>query len=107
MPYRRVLWYLWLGKGWAMTSGELEAIEIDLLLEAVFRRYGYDFRSYARASVVRRLRLLLEQSGIASVGELIPKLLHEPAFFQELLFAFSITVSGMFRDPEFFRSLRS
>ncbi len=89
-----------------MTPVELEAVEIDLLLEAVFRRYGYDFRSYARASVVRRLRQLLEQTGIASIGELIPKLLHEPAFFQELLAAFSITVSGMFRDPEFWFSLR-
>lgn len=89
-----------------MNQNELESLEIDLLLETVFRRYGYDFRSYARASVVRRLRQLLEQSGIASVGELIPKVLYEPAFFQELLAAFSITVSGMFRDPEFWRSLR-
>ena len=89
-----------------MNQNELENLEIDLLLEAVFRRYGYDFRSYARASVVRRLRQLLEQTGLASAGELIPKALHDPAFFQELLAALSITVSGMFRDPEFWRSLR-
>ena len=33
----------------------LEAIEIELLLEAIYRRYGYDFRDYAPASLKRRL----------------------------------------------------
>lgn len=89
-----------------MTPVELEALEIDLVLEAVFRRYGYDFRSYARASVTRRLRQLTEQKGVAPASALIPKLLHEPAFLHELLAAFSVTVSAMFRDPEFWRSLR-
>ncbi|MCW5199063.1 protein-glutamate O-methyltransferase CheR, partial [Desulfobulbus sp. F3] len=77
-----------------MERSELEGIEIDLLLEAVFRRWGYDFRSYARASIGRRVGQLLEQSGLSSVAGLIPKALHDPAFFQELLAAFSITVSG-------------
>ena len=34
---------------------EVETIEVDLLLEGIFRRYGYDFRNYARMSVRRRL----------------------------------------------------
>ena len=29
---------------------EIEELEMDLLLEAVFRRYGYDFRDYERST---------------------------------------------------------
>ena len=36
-------------------SDALDDIEIDLLLEAIFRLYHYDFRHYARASMKRRL----------------------------------------------------
>lgn len=89
-----------------MTQAELEAVEIELVLEALCRRSGYDFRSYARASVTRRLRQLMEQKGIDHASALIPKLLHEPAFLHELLAAFSVTVSAMFRDPDFWCSLR-
>ena len=28
---------------------EIEKIEIDLLLEAIYRYYGYDFRNYAQS----------------------------------------------------------
>jgi len=45
-----------------MNKLDIENIEIDLFLEAIFRRYGYDFRDYARASVNRRVRHLLATS---------------------------------------------
>ena len=35
---------------------ELEQIEIELLLEGIHRRYGFDFREYAPTSLKRRLR---------------------------------------------------
>ena len=31
-----------------MESNDLERIELDLLVEAIHKRYGYDFRQYAR-----------------------------------------------------------
>ncbi|MBA2332157.1 MAG: protein-glutamate O-methyltransferase CheR, partial [Actinobacteria bacterium] len=34
----------------------LEQIEVELLLEGIYRRYGFDFREYAPASLRRRLR---------------------------------------------------
>ena len=34
----------------------LERLEIELLLEAIFRHYGHDFRSYAFSSLRRRFR---------------------------------------------------
>lgn len=85
---------------------EIEDIEITLLLEAIFLRYGYDFRHYAQATVTRRVRQFVDKTGCASIGDLLPKILREPAVFQELLFDFSITVTEMFRDPSFYLSVR-
>ena len=36
-------------------NSDLERLEIELLLEGVYRHYGFDFRSYAYASIRRRL----------------------------------------------------
>jgi chemotaxis protein methyltransferase CheR len=90
----------------APPAAALEDIEVDLLLEAVYRRYGYDFRGYSRASVVRRLHHLLDDCGCASVSELIPRLLHDGEWFARVARSFSIPVTEMFRDPFVWRVLR-
>ncbi|HEX4096792.1 MAG TPA: hypothetical protein VHX64_08690, partial [Caulobacteraceae bacterium] len=46
-----------------MSKQPLEEIEIQLLLEALYQRYHYDFRSYAQASLCRRLRQARDQLG--------------------------------------------
>lgn len=89
-----------------MDKARIELIEADLLLEAVFRRYGYDFRSYARASIERRIRHFLTGSGCTSIAEMIPKVLHDGEFFSRLLRNFSISVTEMFRDPFVYRNVR-
>lgn len=89
-----------------MHTAETEHIEVELLLEAVFQRYGYDFRSYARASIERRTKQFLTTSGCASISEMIPKVLHDREFFSRLAQAFSISVTEMFRDPFFYAALR-
>jgi chemotaxis protein methyltransferase CheR len=89
-----------------MQDEELEDIEIALVLEAIHKRYGHDFRDYARASIKRRLRSLLSEKDRRSISGLIPLLLHDEGFLKTLLCALSITVSEMFRDPGFFLSLR-
>ncbi len=85
---------------------ELDAIETDLFLEAVFRRYGYDFRNYSRASMSRRIRLALSKSGCKTISGLTERVLHDADAFKKLLLDFSITVTEMFRDPRFYQSLR-
>ena len=47
---------------------ELEDLEIDLLLEAIQRRYGYDFRDYARASVRRKVRSIATNAGLDHIS---------------------------------------
>jgi chemotaxis protein methyltransferase CheR len=90
-----------------MEERALQALEIDLLLEAIQRRYGYDFRSYARASIERRIRQFMSNSGRETAGEMIPELLRSPGFASELVQYLSVTVTEMFRDPHVYRSLRA
>ncbi len=81
-------------------------IEIRLLLEAIYLRFHYDFRSYSMASLKRRLEVALPKLGCETISGLQEKLLHEPAAFPELLQYLTVQVSDMFRDPSFFRALR-
>ena len=89
-----------------MTKKEIENIEIELFLKAIYKRYGYDFRSYARATVKRRVQSILRKSSYKHISELIPNLLYDKLFFKNIILNFSITVSEMFRDPFFYTSLR-
>ena len=85
---------------------ESERIEVDLLLEAVYRRYSYDFRGYARASLRRRLWRRAMEEGVQTISALQDRVLHDPAVMDRLLRDLSINVTEMFRDPGFFRVLR-
>jgi len=85
---------------------ELERIEIDLLLEGIFRRYGFDFRAYAYASVRRRLWKRVEAEGFASMSALTESVLHRADMMERLLLDLSINVTAMFRDPHFYQKFR-
>lgn len=88
-------------------NAELERIEIELLLEGVFRHYGFDFRSYAYASIRRRLWKRIEAEGLSSISELQTLVLHNPAAMERLLLDLSVSVTAMFRDPGFYQVFRS
>jgi chemotaxis protein methyltransferase CheR len=83
-----------------------ERIELELLLEGVYRKYGYDFRNYSKASIRRRVQRRMNLEEISSISALQERVLYDKTFFETLLLDFSITVTEMFRDPGFFKSLR-
>lgn len=89
-----------------MKLKEIEQIEMNVLLEAIFRRYGYDFRNYARSSLKRRLEHIQRRSKMDHMSDLLPRMLHDREFFDQFLQDMSITVTEMFRDPEFYRDVR-
>ena len=89
-----------------MKNGETENIELQLLLEAILLKYGYDFRQYSRASVKRRVLHRLGLSGLSSISEMQHRVLRDVEFFETLLRDLSINVTEMFRDPSFYKSLR-
>jgi chemotaxis protein methyltransferase CheR len=88
-------------------SRELEKIEIELLLEGIYRQYGFDFRSYAYSSLKRRLWKRIHQEGMATVSELQSRVLHDPAMMEGLLLDLSINVTAMYRDPGFYLAFRT
>jgi chemotaxis protein methyltransferase CheR len=84
----------------------VEDIEIGLLLDGVFRQYGYDFRDYAMSSLRRRVRNLVREEGLATVSGLQERVLHDTGSLQRFLLALSVNVTSMFRDPGFYKLLR-
>jgi chemotaxis protein methyltransferase CheR len=90
-----------------MDPKDIAKIEVDLFLEAIYRRYGHDFRDYAKASVRRRVQHILAQTEYTKPSELIPILLYDEGFSELLIHKFSITVTEMFRDPKFYQAMRA
>ncbi len=83
-----------------------ENIELELLLQAAFLQYGYDFREYSRAHVKRRVKHQLIQEGLNSISELQNIVLHDSGAFERLIRGLSINVTEMFRNPDFYKSIR-
>ncbi|HIV72765.1 MAG TPA: protein-glutamate O-methyltransferase CheR [Candidatus Aquabacterium excrementipullorum] len=81
-------------------------IEFQLLLDAIYLKYHYDFRAYAGSSLKRRLKAAMDQFGCATLSQLQDKVLHDPATFPALLDYMTVQVSEMFRDPSYFKALR-
>jgi chemotaxis protein methyltransferase CheR len=90
----------------ARYSPDLEQIEIELLLEGIYRHYGFDFRAYAYASVRRRIWKRIEAEGLGTVSALQERVLHEPEMMEKLLLDLSINVTAMFRDPDIYIAFR-
>ncbi len=89
------------------TRGNSDAdIELQLLIDAIFLKYHYDFRGYAQASLKRRLNSAMTRFNCRSFSQLQDKVLHEPDIFPSLLDFLTVPVSEMFRDPGYFRALR-
>lgn len=92
-----------------MTESELienERLEIFLLLEAIYQKYGYDFRNYAFAHTKRRLEHRKLLDGIGNYSEMVHKLIYNETFFNKLLLDLSINVTEMFRDPWVYSKIR-
>src|SRR6185437_13909458 len=85
---------------------DVDEIELSLLLEGVYRRYGFDFRGYAPASLRRRVWRRVHAEGLTTLSALQDKLLHDPACMERLLLDLSINVTAMFRDPTFYVAFR-
>ncbi|MDX6412518.1 MAG: chemotaxis protein methyltransferase CheR [Gaiellaceae bacterium] len=85
---------------------DIERIEIDGLLEAIFRRYGFDFREYAPASLRRRLARRMQIEGLETVSALQERILRDEPMMERLILDLSINVTSMFRDPSFYLAFR-
>lgn len=85
---------------------ELETIEIKLLLEGLYRYYGFDFRDYALASLRRRIWNIIRSEKLTTVSALQERVLHDPECLERFLLGLSVHVTSMFRDPSFYLAFR-
>lgn len=89
-----------------MTNKDTIDLEITSLLESFFQKYSYDFREYSEAHIRRRIMNRMKMAGLENVSQMQSRLLNDETFASILLQDLSITVTEMFRDPGFYRSLR-
>ena len=87
-------------------STSADEVELELLLEGVYRLYGYDFRQYARSTVRRRLAEIMSRDGSDNLSILQGRILRNPELLDEVVSRLSIQVSSLFRDPRFYLAFR-
>jgi chemotaxis protein methyltransferase CheR len=90
----------------AEIDAEIDAA-IDALLDAIYRIYHHDFRGYVRNSIRRRIASARVHLRCATIAELHDRTVREPAVFGQLLRFLTVQVTDMFRDPVYFRAIRT
>ena len=85
---------------------DLEELEIYLLLEGIYRRYGFDFRNYALASLRRRVWNAVRAENVDTISGLQEKVLHDVECLERFLLGLSVNVTSMFRDQNFYLDFR-
>lgn len=85
---------------------DVEDIALEVFIQALRLRHGYDFSGYARASLKRRVSQLAADLGLSDIGSLVPRVLYEPVLLDEIVAHVSVPVSDLFRDPDVFGRLR-
>ncbi|MDO6435364.1 protein-glutamate O-methyltransferase CheR [Flavitalea sp. BT771] len=81
--------------------------ELDILLNDLFTRYGYDFTEYSRASLQRRVQRLFTLDKFPSFAEFRHRLQNDPLYFRRFVEEITVNVTEMLRDPSFYRTLRT
>src|SRR6267142_2694428 len=83
-----------------------EDIEIDLLLEGLYRAHGFDFREYSRSSIKRRILELMRAEKLETISAFQDKVLHDASCLDRFLLGLSVHATAMFRDPSFYLTFR-
>ena len=91
----------------AQNKAELEDLEVELLLTAIARRFGYDFHHYSKPSLKRRVHRAVLELGVSTISGLQEKLLHDPSALRQFVTTLSVHVTSLFRDPKFYVALRT
>lgn len=87
---------------------EIEITEEDLalILNDVLEVHGYDFTSYARASLTRRINRLIMLDKFPSVAEFRYKIRSDEFYLKRFVEEITVNVTEMFRDPQFYKTIR-
>lgn len=86
---------------------DIENIEVKILCEAIFHRYGVDLRNYCSASLRRQFLSFVATTSYKNISELLTPILHDKKFFFSFLPQILVSVTEMFRDPSFFLEFKT
>jgi chemotaxis protein methyltransferase CheR len=89
------------------SSVSVAEIELQLLLEAVNRFSGYDFRDYAPAFLKRRVAERMRAEGLRSISGLQERVLHDAEALDRFVYNLSSRATELFDEPTLFSELRS
>jgi chemotaxis protein methyltransferase CheR len=81
--------------------------EVELLLNDLHERYGYDFTEYSKASLQRRIHRLFTLDKFPSFAEFRYRLQTDNYYFRRFVEEITVNVTEMLRDPSFYRTLRT
>ena len=80
--------------------------EVEILLNDLLERYGYDFTRYSKASVKRRISRLILLDKFPGFAEFRRWLISDKQYLSRFIQEITVNVTEMFRDPLFYKTLR-
>jgi chemotaxis protein methyltransferase CheR len=81
--------------------------EVEILLSDLLNIYGYDFTDYSKASLKRRVSRLLTLDKFPSFAEFRYRVKSDEGYLKRFVEEITVNVTEMFRDPSFYRALRT
>jgi chemotaxis protein methyltransferase CheR len=83
---------------------DIDASQLNELIDLVKNLYGFDFKHYSKASFKRRVLRIMNMKKF-NFWELRHALINDSPFFQEFLEEITVNVTEMFRDPGFYKAV--
>jgi chemotaxis protein methyltransferase CheR len=77
------------------------------LLQAIYERYGTDFRDYAYESISRRIASAMRAERLTDIADFERRLVSDTDAMERFLQSVTVHVTSMFRDPDFYLALRN
>ena len=85
----------------------IEDIELETLINDIYEYYGFDFGSYSRASLKRRVSRLYQLDGFTHFYDFLAKVRYDPEYYKRMIDEITVNVTEMFRDPSFYKVVRN
>ncbi|MWB96870.1 protein-glutamate O-methyltransferase CheR [Flavobacterium sp. GA093] len=85
----------------------IEDIELETLINDVYEYYGFDFGSYSRASLKRRVNRIFKLDGFTHFHDFLSKVRYDHDYYKRIVDEITVNVTEMFRDPAFYQVVRN
>ena len=89
-----------------MNEAKQKWTDAALVLEALHRFHGFDFRGYNRDFVLERLQMYTDEVECERAIDLIPRLGRDADFARRICESLTVRHTRMFRDPSSYRAIR-